>query len=205
MSKYHRRRFLQLTGAAGIAAGFPIASGQLTRPLAAIGDNGSPAVVATPSAGSQPGGAGQPMRLGLIVPIQNDPEAAILKVHDLGLPTCQLLIDAIEPKWIPHIRKALDRYGIEADSLVVTGAGPEVYDFYDGPQTIGLVPRAYRSKRIDHIKKASDFAKRCGILVVQTHCGFIPHVKLGRLLRFRVEDLNQFVQRANDPRWSDAA
>jgi len=37
-----------------------------------------------------------------------------------------------------------------------------------------LVPRETREARIAHIKKASDFAKQCGIGAVQTHCGFIP-------------------------------
>jgi len=37
-----------------------------------------------------------------------------------------------------------------------------------------LVPRETRAARIAHIKKASDFAKQCGIPAVQTHCGFIP-------------------------------
>jgi len=49
-----------------------------------------------------------------------------------------------------------------------------VWDFYQGPLTIGLVPRETRAARIAHIKKASDFAKQCGIPAVQTHCGFIP-------------------------------
>ena len=49
-----------------------------------------------------------------------------------------------------------------------------MWDFYDGPLTIGLVPRETRELRIAHIKKASDFAKQCGIDAVQTHCGFIP-------------------------------
>src|SRR5207245_2934795 len=46
--------------------------------------------------------------------------------------------------------------------------------FYDGPLTIGLVPRDTRAARIAHLKKTSDFAKQCGIPAVQTHCGFIP-------------------------------
>jgi sugar phosphate isomerase/epimerase len=58
--------------------------------------------------------------------------------------------------------------------LVVGGPGREVWDFYQGPLTIGLVPRETRAVRIAHIKKASDFAKQCGIPAVQTHCGFIP-------------------------------
>ena len=52
--------------------------------------------------------------------------------------------------------------------------GKEVWDFYQGPLTIGLVPRPTRAARIAQIKKASDFAKQCGIPAVQTHCGFIP-------------------------------
>src|SRR6266478_6541706 len=39
---------------------------------------------------------------------------------------------------------------------------------------IGVVPPETRAARIAHIKKASDFAKQCGIPAVQTHCGFIP-------------------------------
>jgi len=114
------------------------------------------------------------MRLGLIIGIGKDPESAIAKVHDLGLPTCQVGVESFEPELVTALRSALDRYGVEATSLVVGGPGPEVYDFYQGPLTIGLVPREYRATRIERIKKASDFAKKCGIPAVQTHCGFIP-------------------------------
>jgi sugar phosphate isomerase/epimerase len=96
------------------------------------------------------------------------------KVHDLGLPTCQVFVDDFEPAQAGRLRQALDKHGIEATSLVVGGPGKEVYDFYQGPLTIGLVPRETRAARIAHIKNASDFAKQCGIPAVQTHCGFIP-------------------------------
>ena len=96
------------------------------------------------------------------------------KVHDLGLPTCQAFVDAFEPELAGRLRRALDKHGIEATSLVVGGPGKEVWDFYQGPLTIGLVPRETRAVRVAHIKKASDFAKQCGIPAVQTHCGFIP-------------------------------
>jgi len=96
------------------------------------------------------------------------------KVHDLGLPTCQVFADVIEAEPVGRLRQALDKYGIEATSLVVGGPGKEVWDFYQGPLTIGLVPRETRDARVAHIKKASDFAKQCGIPAVQTHCGFIP-------------------------------
>ncbi len=116
----------------------------------------------------------KPMRLGLIIGIGKDPESAMAKVHDLGLPTCQVEADSFEADLVARLQSALDRYGIEATSLVVGGPGPEVYDFYRGPLTIGLVPRASRATRIEHLKRASDFAKKCGIPAVQTHCGFLP-------------------------------
>jgi L-ribulose-5-phosphate 3-epimerase len=49
-----------------------------------------------------------------------------------------------------------------------------VWDFMQGPSTIGLVPPATRAARIDALKQASDFAKLLGVHQVQTHCGFIP-------------------------------
>jgi L-ribulose-5-phosphate 3-epimerase len=116
----------------------------------------------------------KPLRLGLIIDVSKDPEASMAKVHDLGLPTCQAFVDAFEPELAGRLRRALEKHGIEATSLVVGGPGKEVWDFYQGPLTIGLVPRETRAARIAHIKKASDFAKQCGIPAVQTHCGFIP-------------------------------
>ncbi len=116
----------------------------------------------------------KPLRLGLIIGIGKDPDAAMAKVHNLGLPTCQVFVDEIEPELAGYLCQALDKYQIEATSLVVGGPGKEVWDFYQGPLTIGLVPRETRDSRIAHIKKASDFAKKCGISAVQTHCGFIP-------------------------------
>ena len=116
----------------------------------------------------------KPLRLGLIIGVGNNPDAAMAKVHDLGLPTCQVFVNEIEAELVSRLRQALDRYQIEATSLVVGGPGKEIWDFYQGPPTIGLVPRETRTARIAHIKKASDFAKQCGIPAVQTHCGFIP-------------------------------
>src|SRR5216110_1149050 len=98
----------------------------------------------------------------------------LAEVRDLGLPTSQVFVDEFEMELVGRLRQALEKRQIEATSLVVGGPGREVWDFYGGPLTIGLVPRETREARIAHIKKASDFAKQCGIAAVQTHCGFIP-------------------------------
>ena len=122
----------------------------------------------------QANGGKKPLRLGLIIGIGKDPDAAMSKVRDLGLPTSQVFMDEFEPELVKRLRQALEKHQIEATSLVIGGPGKEVWDFYQGPLTIGLVPRETRAARIAHIKKASDFAKQCDIAAVQTHCGFIP-------------------------------
>lgn len=114
------------------------------------------------------------MRLGVITSISKNPEAAIKRVHDLRFPTCQLAIEAFDDGTVSKLREALTKYGVEVSCAVATGPPPEVYDFYKGPLTIGLVPRQYREARIARIKQVSDFAKKAGIPALQTHCGFIP-------------------------------
>jgi L-ribulose-5-phosphate 3-epimerase len=114
------------------------------------------------------------MRLGIVLGISPDPDAAIRRVHDLGFPTCQVSVGETGGEAAAALRKALDRYRVEATSAVGGGPGPEVYDFYRGPSTIGLIPRATRAARIARMKQVSDFARKAGIPAVQSHCGFIP-------------------------------
>ena len=114
------------------------------------------------------------MRLGIVTGFAPDADAAMKRVHDLGFPTCQVSAHNSDEAAAGALRKALDRYGVEATSAIGGGPGPEIYDFYRGPQTIGLVPRETRAARIAQYKKVSDFAKLAGIAAVQGHCGFIP-------------------------------
>ena len=172
MNKKNRRAFLQTSAGALAASLSPAAVAAL---YAGIIPGYLPAGDTQRSAPPVASNEGRkPLRLGLIIGVGKDPDASMAKVHDLGLPTCQAFVDEFEPGLAETLRRALDKHGIEATSLVVGGPGKEVWDFYQGPLTIGLVPRETRAARIAHIKKASDFAKRCGIPAVQTHCGFIP-------------------------------
>lgn len=116
----------------------------------------------------------KPLRLGLIIGIGSDPDAAIAKVKALGLPTCQAYVEEFAEGLEAKLAKALEKYQIEATSVVVGGPGKEVWDFYGGPLTVGLVPRETRAARVAQIKKASELAKRVGVPAVQTHAGFIP-------------------------------
>jgi len=166
-----RREFLQISSAI-VAAGIPTVPNSPRDSAEAAEREGNAVQQITKILAENEGK--KPLRLGLIIGIGSDPDAAIKKVRDLGLPTCQAYVEELHAGLAPKLRQALDQHQVEATSLVVGGPGREVWDFYEGPVTIGVVPRDTRAARVAHIKQASDFAKKCGIAAVQTHCGFIP-------------------------------
>jgi sugar phosphate isomerase/epimerase len=147
MKTLDRRDFLKVSAAAG-------ASGLMSGAPAALAQKG--------------------MRLGLIVGMGKNPEAALQKVHDLGIPTCQVSTEDLSDAMLRGIREAVQKFNLEVTALNTSGPGPQIYDFYQGPLTIGLVPRQYRPQRIAHLEQASDFAKKLGIPALHTHFGFIP-------------------------------
>src|SRR6476646_11348753 len=142
MTKQNRRRFLQ-SAVVALAAGLGPGSegfmgGENFEDLQPL----RPEILAAYSAQKAYGNEGKkPLRLGLIVGIGNDPDAALGKVHDLELPTCQAYCEEFTPGLAKKLTAALEKYAIEATSIVVGGPGKEVWDFYGGPLTIGLVPR----------------------------------------------------------------
>jgi sugar phosphate isomerase/epimerase len=171
MNKLNRRNFLQSSGgalAAAISFSATDSASASTPPQPTFSATASGIRAIAADDGKKP------LRLGLIIGIGKDPDTALAKVHKLGLPTSQISAGEFELDLVSRLRESLEKYQIEATSLVVGGPGKEVWDFYQGPLTIGLVPGATRAARIAHIKKASDFARQCGIPAVQTHCGFIP-------------------------------
>ncbi len=150
MGNLSRRRFLQASAAAGTAA------------LSA----GTPAAPAM-----EPG---KPFRLGIIIHVGKDPEAAMERVHDFGVPTCQAGTDDFSDRIFNSLKAGAERYGIEITAINTSGGPPNKYTFYEGPETIGVVPVKYRQQRIDNYKRASDFAKRLGVPALHSHFGFIP-------------------------------
>ena len=120
----------------------------------------------------------KPMAVGLLIKPADGPEATISRVKNMGFTNCFFSLDAYIGKYTPALADELGgllkKYGVTATTAEVVGPGPLVWDFEDGPSTIGLVPRDSRAARIDALKQTSDFAKLLGIGQIQTHCGFIP-------------------------------
>src|SRR5690348_9647325 len=85
---------------------------------------------------------GKPMTLGLMISPFHGPEETIKRVHDLGFTTCFLSLDGYIGKFTPALAKQmrglLDRYGVTATAVEVVGPGKLVWDFMQGPSTIGI-------------------------------------------------------------------
>ena len=115
-------------------------------------------------------------RLGVVVGVsgKETPDAAIAKVKGFGLTCCQVGVGTAPATLAEPLKAALTKYQVEATAVMTLGPGKMVWDFYQGPSTIGIVPPQTRSARMDALKRASDLAKLCGIKAVHTHCGFIP-------------------------------
>ena len=72
------------------------------------------------------------------------------------------------------LKKNLEDYGVSVSAFWCGWEGPCVWDFYEGPITLGLVPPEYRAMRIKNLCDGADFAAKLGITDIVTHMGFIP-------------------------------
>ena len=100
------------------------------------------------------------------------------KNQELGINSCQICIWNVDifksDEHAEKIKSAIAETGINVSSLWAGWTGPCEWNFTAGPDTIGLVPVAYRFTRLSELKSASDFAEKIGVNQVVTHVGFIP-------------------------------
>lgn len=114
--------------------------------------------------------------IGVIVRLEEILSKGIEDIVGLGLENCQLSCsnpDLYTPENAQKI-KSLAGGKLNIVSLWAGWPPPAVWDFVDGPATLGLVPAAYRDSRITCLKKAADFAKMLELKDIITHVGFIP-------------------------------
>jgi len=119
------------------------------------------------------------MKVGLCVNF-NGMEAMEEKLQSLraeNFSSCQLLA------WRPDLwtdenavilRELFAKYEVEISAFWCGWEGPAVWNFYEGPTTLGLVPAEYRQMRVKNLIDGADFAKKLGVTDVVTHMGFIP-------------------------------
>jgi sugar phosphate isomerase/epimerase len=134
------------------------------------------------------------IRLGVLVPLEGGPENELKKVRDLGFTTCQIVCWHAE--WFTEevadrLRAAAETYGVEITTIWTGMPGRYVWDFIDGPTTIGLVPEQARATRLPVLKQGSAFARSVGVDSITTHVGFIPEAPSNPLYPGLIEALKE--------------
>lgn len=103
-------------------------------------------------------------------------ERDFARLASLELNACQLGVhpdsDMNEAAAV-QIREAAKKHGIRITAIWAGWSAPAVWDFYEGPRTLGIVPEAYREKRVGEIKTEAAFARLLGVTDVITHLGFL--------------------------------
>ncbi len=134
------------------------------------------------------------IKLGVLVSLEEGPERAIEQVRGLGFPTCQVGCgqgDVLTTGVAQRLRRVAAQRGVEITSLWVGLPGRTVWDFVEGPTTIGLVPPQTRAARLAALKAGSDFAREAGLPSITTHVGFLPESPADPLYAGVVEALRE--------------
>ena len=117
------------------------------------------------------------MELGVIISLNDRLEESLAQLSDMGFATCQIKcwnLDMYTPKNAERVKDALARYGIRLSTLWCGWSGPSVWNFAEGPVTLGIVPEAYREIRKQELLRGSDFGTLLGVSQIATHTGFLP-------------------------------
>lgn len=115
------------------------------------------------------------LKLGVMTHLGNNPDELMKKVADFGLDSAQVhWPPSGTPEMADALKQSADAHGIEISTLWAGLPGPAVWNFTEGPITIGLVPIEYRAMRVDALCQAAEIAARIGVPSITTHVGFIP-------------------------------
>lgn len=106
--------------------------------------------------------------------------------------------EVYSPALADAVRAEAEQAGVNLTALWAGWPGPKVWDFLQGPTTLGLVPPEYRAERIEALKQGADFAARLGLPAIITHLGFIPENAADPAFRGVVEAVKAVAQHLAD-------
>lgn len=141
------------------------------------------------------------LRIGVMMTLGPDVRREVEKVREFGLDNCQL--NCWDPSQYTddraaEVRAACAEFGVEITSLWTGYSGPAVWNFVDGPSTIGLVPPEYREQRVRDLIAGAEFAAKIGAPCTRTHAGFIPENPKDPLYEGTIEALAKVARRCRE-------
>lgn len=115
-----------------------------------------------------------PITIGTIVYNLSDIDKSFQELHNNQFTSCQLSYNGnMNQELADKIKAAEQKYNIKV-TTVVGVPGHAVWNFRQGPSTIGLVPAEGREEKIDMYHHMIDFCQMAGIPAMHSHFGFIP-------------------------------
>lgn len=119
----------------------------------------------------------QDLAIGAIVSMSAEIGSKFASLQQMGIQTCQLSCfdeSIMMDDMASLVKQEAHAYDIEITAFWCGWPAPRFWNFYEGPTTLGLVPPAYRSRRLEILLQGSNFAKQLGVSGLITHVGFIP-------------------------------
>src|SRR5512133_2413446 len=97
-------------------------------------------------------------RIGIIIPLVNKPQL-LQTAQDFGVKQVELNCwnpDTYSPELAEALKTEASQLDVNITALWAGWPGPTVWDFIQGPTTLGLVPPVFRARRISALKKGAD-------------------------------------------------
>lgn len=119
----------------------------------------------------------EPMDVGLMLGVGDDPKESIAKLTRVGVNNAQMGVppdDYLSGDAYVELKQQLEQAGIEITIVFCGFAGESYADIPTVQRTVGYVPQEPREARIEKSLRIADFAKKLGVPRIAAHVGFIP-------------------------------
>ena len=117
------------------------------------------------------------MKVGLFVDITEDFEGKLRYAKSLGFDFGQLAVWNMElynDETLDALKRLTDELQFTVTDLWCGWSAPVIWKHPDKFGSLGLVPKQYRAKRLEELKRGGEFAYKLGVKNIITHTGFIP-------------------------------
>ena len=117
------------------------------------------------------------MKVGLFVDITEDFEGKLRYAKSLGFDFGQLAVWNMElynDETLDELKRLTDELQFTVTDLWCGWSAPVIWKHPDKFGSLGLVPKQYRAKRLEELKRGGEFAYKLGVKNIITHTGFIP-------------------------------
>ena len=118
----------------------------------------------------------EPLALGVMLAVGENPRDSLGKVRKLGAPTAQM--GRPPEKYLAgegreELKRTIDESGVEITAVFCGYEGESYADIPTVRRTVGLVPKEPRARRVKETKAIIDFARDIGVRDVCAHIGFV--------------------------------